>query len=210
MFGVKTVVRIKICGLKRHEDIDIVNEALPDYVGFVFAESRRRVAYGAALEMKKRLDRRIMAAGVFVNAKLTEIERVAAAGIIDLVQLHGDEDAGYVAETKRKTGLPVIKAVRVRSREQIMAAQALPCDYLLLDAFDKSAYGGTGRTFDYGLIPKLEKPFFLAGGLNAENIGRALAAGPYGVDVGGGAETDGVKDAAKIREIIMMVREERV
>jgi len=204
------MVRIKICGLTRRRDAEIVNEALPDYVGFVFAESRRRVSYGAAQELKKRLDGRIMTAGVFVNAKLMDIERAAADGVIDLVQLHGDEDAGYVAETKRKTGLPVIKAVRVKSREQILAAQRLPCDYLLLDAFDESAYGGTGRTFDYALIPKLEKPFFLAGGLNADNIGRALAAGPYGVDISGGVETDGVKDAAKIREIIMRVREERV
>lgn len=204
------MVRIKICGLTRRRDAEIVNEALPDYVGFVFAESRRRVSYGAAQELKKRLDGRIMTAGVFVNAKLMDIERAAADGVIDLVQLHGDEDAGYVAETKRKTGLPVIKAVRVKSREQILAAQRLPCDYLLLDAFDEGAYGGTGRTFDYALIPKLEKPFFLAGGLNADNIGRALAAGPYGVDISGGVETDGVKDAAKIREIIMRVREERV
>ena len=204
------MTKIKICGLTRPEDIDSVNEALPDYVGFVFAESRRRVTVPLAEALKRRLNPKIKAVGVFVNADPAEIARVAGGGSIDLIQLHGDEDAAYIGSIKRLTGLPVIKAVRIQYREQIRAAQALPCDLLLLDTYQKGAYGGTGQTFDYGLIPPLHKPFFLAGGLSADNINDALCIGPYGVDVSGGVETDGVKDAGKIRELIRRIREDAI
>jgi phosphoribosylanthranilate isomerase len=202
----KAMTKIKICGLTRLGDIEAVNEAMPDFIGFIFAESRRKVTTEQAAEMKKHLDTRVKSVGVFVNAELSEIERIACAGIVDLIQLHGDEDAEYITEVRHRTGLPVIKAVRVQSPAQVLRAQALPCDYLLLDTFDKNAYGGTGKTFDYALIPKLGKPFFLAGGLKARNIAEALAIRPYGVDISGGVETDGVKDAGKIREIVRVVR----
>lgn len=200
--------KIKICGLTRLQDINVVNEVLPDYIGFVFAESRRRVTPDQAAEMKKRLNGSVKTAGVFVNADMAEIERVAAGGVIDLVQLHGDEDAVYIRALKHSTDLPIIKAVRVQSAEQVQAAETLPCDYLLLDTFSKNAYGGTGTTFDYALIPALTKPFFLAGGLNAGNVTKAAAAGPYCLDISSGVETDGVKDAEKIREIIKIIKEE--
>jgi phosphoribosylanthranilate isomerase len=202
------VIKVKICGLTRQQDIDIVNVALPDYIGFVFAESRRKVLMMQAAAMKQNLDRRVSAVGVFVNHDPAEIERIAGNGIIELIQLHGDEDAAYITCLKKKTGLPIMKAVRVRCREQILEAQAMPCEFLLLDTYQEGAYGGTGKTFDRALIPPLEKPFFLAGGLNAENIKKALAVRPCGVDISGGVETDGVKDAEKIKEIIRIVREE--
>ncbi|SHI21470.1 phosphoribosylanthranilate isomerase [Sporobacter termitidis DSM 10068] len=200
------MTKIKICGLTRPQDIDAVNEARPDYIGFVFAESRRKVTPEQAAGLKRRLDGRIRAVGVFVNAGPDEIARVVRDGTIDLVQLHGDEDAAYIEDLKRRVGIPVIKAVRVQSPGQVLAAQALPCDYLLLDTYQKDAYGGTGKTFDHGLIPPLQKPFFLAGGLNAGNIKEAAALGPWCLDVSGGAETDGVKDAAKIIEIVRIVK----
>jgi phosphoribosylanthranilate isomerase len=198
--------KIKICGLTRFCDIDAVNEAKPDYVGFVFARSRRQVTFDMASAMKKRLDNNIRAVGVFVNAAGDDIVRLCTEGVIDLVQLHGDEDAGYIAELKRCVDLPIIKVVRVQSPAQVAAAEALPCDYLLLDTYQKDAYGGTGTTFDYGLIPSLRKPFFLAGGLNAGNIRAAAAIEPYCLDISGGVETDGVKDAAKIMELVKIVR----
>ena len=132
--------------------------------------------------------------------------RVADSGSIDLIQLHGDEDAGYITALRRVTELPIIKAVRVKNAAQVLEAQALPVEYLLLDTYQIGAYGGTGATFDYSLIPALSKPFYLAGGLNAKNLGDALAICPFGVDLSGGVETDGVKDAAKIGEIIRIVR----
>lgn len=198
--------KIKICGLTRLQDIDIVNDCLPDYIGFVFAPSRRQVTPGGAAALKQRLDDRIKAVGVFVNERIDEIARLCRHGIIDLIQLHGDEDERYVAGLKERVDAPVIKAVRVRNPEQVSAAARLPCEYLLLDTYQKDAYGGTGAAFDYRLIPPLQKPYFLAGGLHAGNIPAAAAQKPYCLDVSSGVETDGVKDAAKVRELVWLVR----
>ncbi len=202
----KIMIKIKLCGLTRLQDIDIVNEVLPDYIGFVFAESRRKVCVEQAFNMKKCLNSSIKAVGVFVNAPSEDILSLCQNGIIDLVQLHGDEDAGYIEELKRNVSQPIIKAVRVQSPEIVLKAELLPCDYLLLDAYQKNAYGGTGTSFDYTLIPALQKPFFLAGGLNAGNIKKAALLNPYCLDISSGVETDGNKDAAKIREIIGIIR----
>lgn len=200
--------KIKICGLRRMEDISFVNEYRPDYIGFVFSESRRQVTPEQAQALKEALHPKIQAVGVFVNKPVPFIVQLVKQHIIDLVQLHGDEDADYLSALKKAAGCPVIKAVRVQSREQVTQAQKLPCDYLLLDAFSKSSYGGTGSSFDWSIIPKeLSKPFFLAGGLSCENI--AQAAGlvrPYCLDVSSGAETNGVKDRSKIKKIIETVR----
>jgi phosphoribosylanthranilate isomerase len=201
-------MKIKICGLTRMRDIDIVNELQPDYIGMIFAESRRRVTAGDALSMKRRLQAEIKAVGVFVNAEREEIARIAESGAVDLIQLHGDEDATYIEELRSSVKLPIIKAVRVRSPGQVLAAQGLPCPFLLLDTFQKGAYGGTGKAIDLSLIPALQKPYFLAGGLFAGNIRKAAALRPYGLDISSGVETDGLKDAEKIREIIRIVREE--
>jgi phosphoribosylanthranilate isomerase len=202
------MTKIKICGLTRQWDISIVNQVLPEYVGFVFAESRRRVAKEQAAAMKERLDPRIKAVGVFVNTGPNWIAELVSDGIVDLVQLHGDEDAAYIAALKKMITCPIIKAVRVQSPAQVSEAESLICDYLLLDAFKADAYGGTGTSFDYGLIPKLTKPYFLAGGLNTENIKQALEVHPYCVDISSGVEINGVKDAGKIREIVKIVRED--
>lgn len=201
------MIKIKICGLTRPQDIDIVNETMPDYIGFVFAESRRRVTHTQATAMKKRLSGSVKAVGVFVNADTDEIAELCNRGVIDLVQLHGDEDSDYILSLKKKIKCPIIKAVRVQNPQQITRAQALPCDYLLLDTYQKEQYGGTGAAFDYTLIPKMHKPFFLAGGLNGDNIEKAADVSPYCLDISSGVETDGVKDAGKIREIIRIIRE---
>jgi phosphoribosylanthranilate isomerase len=203
------MTKIKICGLSRMQDIEIVNEVLPDDIGFVFAESRRRVSHRQAQEMKSALDKRILAVGVFVNAAPDEIIQLCRTNCIDIIQLHGDEDLAYITALKKRVPNPIIKAVRVQSASQILAAQALPCDYLLLDTYQKDAYGGSGKSFDRSLIPKLEKPFFLAGGLNSGNIKTAITdCHPYCLDVSSGAEKDGVKDREKIKEIIRIVRGE--
>lgn len=200
------MMTVKICGLTRLEDIDIVNDVLPDFIGFVFAESRRKVSFEQALEMKNSLDQRIKAVGVFVNADMDAIFRLCNKGVIDLVQLHGDEDMSYISELKQRIDCPIIKAVRVQSPAQILQAQSMDCDYLLLDAYKKDTYGGTGSAFDYTLIPKFDKPFFLAGGLNAGNIAEACAQKPYCLDISSGVETDGIKDAAKIKDIITIIK----
>lgn len=196
-------MKIKICGLFRLEDIGFVNEALPDYIGFVFADSRRRVSKELAVSMKKKLDSRIQSVGVFVDPDMKEVESLAREGIIDLIQLHGSESASFIRELKERTGATVIKALRVESEEDIRRGQELQADYLLLD----NGSGGTGSSFDWSLIPEIGTPFFLAGGIHPGNIGEAMKAGrPFALDVSSGAEAEGIKDRDKIMELVRRVR----
>lgn len=198
------MIKIKICGLFRFQDILAVNDAMPDYAGFVFAESRRKVSHEKAAALKSLLDPGILAVGVFANADPREILRLCKTGVIDLIQLHGREDAAYINALRQAVPHPIIKAVGVECSRQILEAQTLPCDYLLLD----SPGGGTGKGFDHSLIPPLEKPFFLAGGLNAGNLRKAAACRPFALDVSSGAETGGLKDPDKIKELVDIVRSE--
>jgi phosphoribosylanthranilate isomerase len=201
------MTKIKICGLTRREDIETVNRWLPDYAGFVFAQSRRQVTPEQAALLKADLDPRIKAVGVFVNAPVSSIVKLCNTGVIDVVQLHGDESEAYIKELKEQIDSPVIKAVRVQSAEQVQQAEQLSCDLLLLDTYQKGEYGGSGQTFDHALIPDLQKRFFLAGGLENNNIARAIKrCKPYGVDISSGVETDGLKDEGKIKRIIQTVR----
>ncbi|MEW5784091.1 MAG: phosphoribosylanthranilate isomerase [Bacillota bacterium] len=202
------MTRVKICGLTRQEDMAAANRCLPDYIGFVFAPgSRRRVTPGQALLLKEGLDSRIKAVGVFTNETAHNIALLCETGVIDIVQLHGDENEEFIRALKEKIICPVIKAVRVQSREQILQAQQFSCDLLLLDTYQPGQYGGSGKTFDHSLIPALQKPFFLAGGLDAGNIKEAVVAcRPFAVDVNSGAETNGLKDENKIRQIIETIR----
>ena len=198
--------KIKICGLSRPEDIAAVNQAKPDYAGFVFAKSRRQVAECNAKRLRRLMDPAIPAVGVFVNEALDRVVALAAAGVVQWIQLHGDEGGDYIARLREQTACPIIKAVRVQSETQILAVQALPCDYLLLDTYGPAQYGGMGTAFDWTMIPPLEKPFFLAGGLNMGNIDRALVQGAYCLDVSSGVETEGYKDPEKIGQIVNKVR----
>lgn len=204
------MTKIKICGLFRPEDAGYVNEALPDCIGLVFAESRRKVTPAQAAAIRQRLDARIQAAGVFVDTAADEVAALANGGVIDVIQLHGSEGAAYIERLRSKTAAPIIKAVRVQSAEQVLAAQNLPCDYLLLDAYHPQLAGGSGLRFDWALLPALEKPYFLAGGINHGNIREALKLKPYAIDVSSGAETDGVKDREKIMELVSIVRSENI
>jgi len=198
--------RIKICGLSREEDIESVNTALPDYAGFVFAQSKRQISPEKAKFLRSLLDERILSVGVFVNADPQEIVKLCREEIIDLIQLHGDEDYLYITTLRNLVTNPIIKAVRVRSAKQILEAQKLPCDYLLLDNFCEGVYGGSGRSFDHMLIPRITKLFFLAGGLDSKKIATAAKVQPYCLDISSGAETDGFKDKQKIAEIVSIVR----
>lgn len=198
------MTKIKICGLFRDVDIDSVNEAKPDYIGFVFAKSRRQVTEDQSRAMRRRLDPAITPAGVFVNAPIDQITGLFAEGIISLAQLHGQEDEAYIRRLKQRCPILIIKAIRVDSAADILEQQYSAADFLLLD----SGAGGTGQAFDWQLIPRIEKPFFLAGGINEHNLATALAQAPFGIDISSGAETDGVKDREKIRMLVQRVREE--
>lgn len=198
---------IKICGLTRGQDIEAVNEALPDYIGFVFAKSHREVTPRRAAELKGLLNPNIRAVGVFVNEMPNNIAELCRAGTIDLVQLHGDESLDYVDELRSLVANPIIRAVRVRGREDVEDMDNMPFEYLLFDAWDREMYGGSGRAFDWSLIGSIEKPFFLAGGLTPENLVRAASeVKPYCLDISSGVESDGYKDREKILKAVNAVR----
>lgn len=197
-------MKIKLCGLTRLCDIDAVNEAMPDYIGFVFAKSRRQVTPDTAAKLKQHLSEKIKAVGVFVNESPKKIADFYQKGIIDFAQLHGSEtESDLLALKKLVPHLPLIKALRVEQDVDLHPWQNSCADFLLLD----HGAGGTGHSFDWNLIPNLNKPFFLAGGLSHKNILSGIAqTHPYGVDLSSGIETDGLKDRNKILEIVRMVR----
>jgi len=202
------VTKIKICGLKKVQDIMAVNKALPDYIGFVFADSPRQIDAQKAQELKACLHPAVKTVGVFVNEKRENIVQLCHAAVIDLVQLHGDEDETYIKYLKSCVSQKIIKAVRVKDKAEIKEALTLPCDYFLFDTYHKDLYGGTGKTFTWSLLPEIEKPYFLAGGINAANVLPAIdACSPYCVDVSSGVEVNGEKDPEKILKLVALVRE---
>jgi phosphoribosylanthranilate isomerase len=196
--------KIKICGLSRVEDIKIVNRVLPDFIGFVFASSRRRVDIATAAALKKELDPRIEAVGVFVNEGIDTIARMYKRKIIDVVQLHGDEDEAYIAKLKKHCDCPLIKAVGVGS---VLPPLPRRADFLLFDTLAEQR-GGTGRTFDWDILKKYAGlPYFLSGGLDVNNATKAIKTlSPYCVDVSSGVESDGIKNEKKIDAFVRLVR----
>ncbi len=188
-------VRIKLCGLFRKSDILCANEIMPDYAGFVFAESPRQVTGKQAAAYRRLLNPGIRAVGVFVDAPLGQAAELLGKGVIDLAQLHGTEDEAYIRRLKEETGRPVIKAVRVRSPSDVEAWLSSRADFLL---FDGGA--GSGKAFDWKLLGDVDRDYFLAGGLTPKNIPEAVERlHPYAVDISSGVETGGVKDPRKMR-----------
>ncbi|MCH3973081.1 MAG: phosphoribosylanthranilate isomerase [Oscillospiraceae bacterium] len=195
------MTRIKICGLSRMEDIAAVNAARPEYAGFVFAESRRQVTPQQAARLRGALAPGIIPIGVFVNAQKESVLRLFLAGTIAAAQLHGSEEESDI-RFLQQAGVPVIRAFRVKSAQDALHALQSPADCLLLDSGS-----GTGKTFDWSVLPPIARPWFLAGGLTPENVCHAVQTlHPWGVDVSSGVETDGKKDSVKIDTIIRRVR----
>lgn len=197
------MIKIKFCGLKRKADIEAANALKPDFIGFVFAkDSRRYISPENAAVLKSRLSSEISAVGVFVNERPEYIASLLDDGLIDLAQLHGDEDEAYIDRLKGLTGKPVIKAFRISSASEAMEASASSADMILLDSGT-----GSGRTFNWQLIKGLRRPYFLAGGLDPVNAGDAVRLlNPWAVDVSSGIETDGLKDIKKMAAFAAAVR----
>jgi len=202
------MTKVKICGLTRLQDIENANVLKPDYIGFVFAPSRRQVTPEQALELRKILHPDIIPVGVFVDEPHSNIFSLVRDGVIEVIQLHGSENEEYIEELKSMTNKKIIKAIAVQSKDDIENWTQSAADYLLLD----HKGGGTGQVFDWDLIEDGEvgKPYFLAGGLNSENITEAIKkTEPFAVDVSSGVEIDGVKDAVKIKEFVRRVKDVR-
>lgn len=229
------MVKVKICGLKTLEDVEKVNRYLPEYIGFVFANTRRFVSDERALAMRQALDRRIQAVGVFVDEPIEHVVDLCDRGVINMVQLHGEESEAYIRELKQKTSTTVIKAAKVQTVELLARQMSQEADYMLFDTYKKGELGGTGERFPLEILEKSlkemgvkgqpVKPYFLAGGLDCQNVAevirqvdcnafseynavrKCIAVGKcIAVDVSTGVETDGVKDEAKIEQFIRNVR----
>ncbi len=198
-----TLTKVKICGLSRECDIEYANRLKPDYIGYVFWQrSRRYVTREQAEALTRRLDGAITPVGVFVDEEPELVSRLANDSTIKLIQLHGHENEEYLRELKSMTDAPIIKAFKIRGDEDIEKANTFPSDYILLD----NGYG-TGQTFDWSFVRGIKRPFFLAGGVNADNVRDAIdKLSPYAVDISSGVETDGYKDFDKMLHFINKVR----
>lgn len=210
------MTKIKICGLKRIEDIQYVNKYLPDYIGFVFAQSKRRVTLEQVMKLRNDLDLRIKTVGVFVNEDIDKVIEIGMKCRLDCLQLHGDEDETYVENLKdllnahSVNDVEIWKAIRVKDESSIALLKSFKVDAFVLDTYVEGVYGGVGKVFDWSLA-KLAKAYgkiFVAGGLNIENVRVVVEdVSPYGVDVSGGVETDGCKDESKICSFVEKVKE---
>lgn len=197
-------MKIKICGLSRPQDIDYVNEWKPDFIGFVinFPKSRRNVAPAQAAKLRERLADGILPVGVFVDEDERTVAELLNSGVIALAQLHGREDEAYIKNLRALTDGKLIQAFRVECREDVRRAQKSSADYILLDNGT-----GTGRQFDWNLVERVERPWFLAGGLTPENLTEAAQKmRPWAADLSSGVETDGRKDPKKIEAAVRAAR----
>lgn len=201
------MTRIKICGLKSMEDINIVNKYLPEYIGFVFAGSKRRIDKITAAALKQELNKSIKAVGVFVDEPTENIVELCNENIIDLIQLHGNEKEEYISYLKKLVTKPIIKAVGVDAESGFLSFEKYRVDYMLYDTAVKGQCGGSGISFRHTILKEQIHPFFLAGGLHEGNVIKAINdCKPYCVDVSSGVETDGKKDESKIKDFINAVR----
>ncbi|MCR5669920.1 MAG: phosphoribosylanthranilate isomerase [Butyrivibrio sp.] len=196
-------MRVKFCGLTKAEDIATANELEPDYVGFVFyKKSKRYLSPEKALELRQRLSEKIKVVGVFVDEELDTVAKLLEENVIDIAQLHGAEDEEYIASLKSLSKKPVIKAFCIKEKADLDKAENSGADGILLDAGM-----GDGILFNWELLKGFIRPYFLAGGLDCENVRAAAGLKPFAVDVSSGIETDNRKDPEKMRRFMKAVRE---
>ena len=199
------MTRVKFCGLRRLEDIAAANRLQPDYIGFVFAPaSRRCISPDTAAALRAQLAPGITAVGIFVDAEPSAVAALLQRGVIDMAQLHGHEDAAYIARLRALSTQPIIQAFRIRTESDVQRANASCADWVLLDAG-----AGQGERFDWQLLSGVTRPYFLAGGLSPDNIADAIAQWhPWAVDVSSGIESDGLKDKMKMIRFMEQIRRE--
>lgn len=215
--------KVKMCGISKVETIPAVVEAKPDYMGLVFAPSKRQVTVDQAKILVEELHRgytkkygsdtehdkndTIKTVGVFVNETVDNLVTIANEANLDAVQLHGDEDEAFIQSLKERTNVEVWKAVQIRSAADVEEWIDSSADMLLFDAYHKDERGGTGEVFDWSSLDAFERPFMLAGGIDSTNVARAIrTVRPYGIDISSGIETNGVKDDEKITAFTKIVK----
>lgn len=201
------MTRVKFCGLRTAEDAAAASRLMPDFAGFVLSAGfRRSITEEQAAKVREHLAPGIRTVGVFVDEPLERVVRMLRSGLVDCAQLHGAETDAYIEELKSTAGRPVIKFFALRTPADAARAGACPADFVLLDSGT-----GTGRAFDWTLAQQVKRPFFLAGGLTANNVAEAIrTCRPYAVDVSSGIETGGVKDFSKMAAFMAAVRKEEL
>ena len=199
------MTKIKLCGLRRVCDIEAANALHPEYVGFVFAaKSRRYISPEKVAELRKYLQTGIQVVGVFVNEEPKQVAGLLNSGVIDIAQLHGEEDNAYIKILRKMSDRPIIQAFRIKMEKDVKRAEESEADMLLLDSG-----AVTGKVFDWKLIQTIERPYFLAGGITSHNVSEAIQRlHPDGVDVSSSIETDGKKDQKKMAAFVAAVRRE--
>jgi len=208
--------KVKMCGISKVETIPAVVEAKPDYMGLVFAPSKRQVTVEQAEILVEELHKQcinhydtkvVKTVGVFVNETLDNLVRIADTANLDAVQLHGDEDETFIQSLKERTNVEVWKAIQIRTAADTEKWIDSSADMLLFDAYHKDERGGTGEVFDWSSLDAFERPFMLAGGIDSTNVARAIrTVRPYGIDISSGIETNGVKDDEKITAFTKIVK----
>ncbi len=199
-------MKIKICGIKNENEAKIINECMPDIAGFVFASGKRQIDINKAKILKKIINPEIETAGIFVEQNEDEILEIYNEKIIDIIQLHGDYDEQTIKNLKEKTNAKIIKVIRVK--EGFYKIETL-ADFILFDTYSKDKYGGLNKTFDWNIKIISNVPYFVAGGINENNIVEMVKKlTPYGVDISSGVEVDGFKTKEKVFNIIKIIKEE--
>ena len=208
--------KVKMCGISKVETIPAIVDAKPDYMGLVFAPSKRQVTVDQAKTLVEELHKQyavrynsetIKTVGVFVNETVENLLKIAEEVKLDVIQLHGDEDESFIQILKEQSNVEVWKAVQVRSAADAEKWIDSSADMLLFDAYHKDERGGTGEVFDWSSLDEFERPFMLAGGIDSTNVARAIrTVRPYGIDISSGIETEGVKDNEKMKAFTNIVR----
>lgn len=210
----KIYTAVKFCGMRRRLDIEYANECRPDYAGFILSDGfRRSVDMGTFYELVTYLDKDIKRVGVFVNEPAENILRQCYNESLDVIQLHGGEDGEYIRRLRESFSGEIWKAVRAKCPEDIECEQKTDCDKLLIDSYSEDCVGGTGKRINTENVKNanIGKPFFIAGGLDRENIAEIIReTAPYGVDISSGIETEGCKDIDKMKKIISILRKENL
>ena len=208
--------KVKMCGISKVETIPAIVDAKPDYIGLVFAPSKRQVTVEQAKILVEELHKQyavrynsetIKIVGVFVNETIENLLKIAEEVKLDVIQLHGDEDEFFIQILKEQSNVEVWKAVQVRSAADAEKWIDSSADMLLFDAYHKDERGGTGEVFDWSSLDEFERPFMLAGGIDSTNVARAIrTVRPYGIDISSGIETNSVKDNEKMKAFTNIVR----
>lgn len=215
-------VKVKFCGITQEDTVPVLMETQPNYVGFIFAPSKRQVTVEQAKSITRSLQDSVHTTsgnkccsrvGVFVNETIPTIVEIAKAVPLSVVQLHGDETVTYI-ETLRSQlqeeqleSIEIWKAIQVQGKEDILPWKQAPIDGLVVDAYSKEERGGTGKTIDWSLLDEVQVPYYLAGGIGLHNVARAIRRlQPYGLDMSSSLETNGQKDVRKIKSMAQIIK----